>query len=59
MSHLEYKFSQLTANSLADHDYCKENKSFNPNTITLSPSKIYDIKNSIKGDLQEKINIIS
>ena len=59
MSHLEYKFSKLTANSLADHDYCKENESFNSDIITIPPSKIYGIKNSIKSNLQEKINIIS
>ena len=59
MSHLEYKFSQLTATSLADHDYCKDNQSFDSDKITTSPSKIYDIKHSIKYNIQEKIAMIS
>ena len=36
--HLDYKFNLRTAESLADHDYCKKTL-FNANVLNIHPQK--------------------
>ena len=44
MSHLEYKFSHMSASSLADHNYADANQSVNTDIIDIPSSKIDNVK---------------
>ena len=48
MSHLEYKFSHMTASSLADHNYPGANQSVDTDTLNIPSSKIDNVKKFIK-----------
>ena len=55
MSHLEYKFSFMSASTLVDHNCSDDNQSVNTDTIDIPSLKMGNVKKSIRTIFEIKI----
>ena len=52
--HLNYRYTMQTAKCLQDHDFCKENITYDNNIITPDNEKLLAIKNKISRAIDDK-----
>ena len=57
MGHLQYKYTLRAANCLTDHNYCKQNSTYNLDMTTPESSKLHNNEKNRSRVKQSKQNM--